>query len=75
MTEPAFNVLRTKEQLGYIVFCGGLLLPGSTLKGVRIIVQSEKTPGYLEARVDAFLDYMKNMIEEMSEEAFEEQKA
>ncbi|KAI3619291.1 a-pheromone processing metallopeptidase ste23 [Moniliophthora roreri] len=75
MTEPAFNILRTKEQLGYIVFCGGLLLPGSTLKGVRIIVQSEKTPGYLEARVDAFLDYMKKMIEEMSKEAFEEQKA
>ncbi|KAK7017923.1 metalloprotease [Paramarasmius palmivorus] len=74
MTEPAFNVLRTKEQLGYIVSCGGLLLPGSTLKGIRVIVQSEKTPGYLEKRVEAFLDYMKNTIEEMSEEEFGEQK-
>ncbi|ESK89443.1 insulin-degrading enzyme [Moniliophthora roreri MCA 2997] len=75
MTEPTFNILRTKEQLGYIVSCGGILLPGSTLKGIAIVIQSEKTPGYLESRVDAFLDYMKNMIEEMSEEAFTEQKA
>lgn len=72
--EPAFNVLRTKEQLGYIVFCSQWLLTGSAQKGLRITVQSEKLPGYLEDRVEAFLDGMKAVIEEMSQEQFEEQK-
>ncbi|KAF9495865.1 hypothetical protein BDN71DRAFT_1447054 [Pleurotus eryngii] len=72
--EPAFNVLRTKEQLGYIVFCSQWLLTGSAQKGLRITVQSEKLPGYLEDRVEAFLDGMKAVIEEMPEDQFEEQK-
>ncbi|KAG7096021.1 hypothetical protein E1B28_006704 [Marasmius oreades] len=75
MSEPAFNVLRTKEQLGYVVFCNGHYLPGGTMFGIRIIVQSEKSPQYLESRIEAFLEYMKSYIEEMSEEIFLEQKA
>ncbi|KAJ7723946.1 Metalloenzyme, LuxS/M16 peptidase-like protein, partial [Mycena maculata] len=74
LQEPAFNVLRTKEQLGYIVSCSGWLLAGQSEKGLRIVVQSEKTPGYLEDRVDAFLEGMKATIEEMSPENFEEHK-
>ncbi|KAK1236433.1 metalloprotease [Marasmius sp. AFHP31] len=74
MTEPAFNVLRTKEQLGYIVHCSGLLLPGSTLKGLRIIVQSEKRAGYLEGRVEAFLEGIKETLEQMSGAEFGEHK-
>lgn len=38
------------------------------------MVQSEKNPGYLEERVEAFLDGMKATIETMSEEEFAEQK-
>ena len=74
MTEPAFNVLRTKEQLGYIVHCSGLLLSGSTLKGLRIIVQSEKRPGYLEGRVEAFLEGIKETLGQMTDEEFGEHK-
>jgi insulysin len=75
LTEPAFNVLRTKEQLGYIVGCSPMVLPGAGHKGVRIIVQSQRGPGYLEERVEAFLGEMKGTIEEMSKEEFQEQKA
>lgn len=50
------------------------MLPGSTEKGLRIVVQSEKTPGYLEDRVEAFLDGMKATIEDMAPEVFEEHK-
>ncbi|KAJ4475639.1 insulin-degrading enzyme [Lentinula aciculospora] len=75
LTEPAFNVLRTKEQLGYVVFCGSWSLPGATEKGIRIVVQSEKTPGYLESRVEAFLEEMKTNIEALSPEMFEEHKS
>ncbi|KAJ7074118.1 Metalloenzyme, LuxS/M16 peptidase-like protein [Mycena amicta] len=74
LQEPAFNVLRTKEQLGYIVSCSGWILTGSVEKGIRFIVQSEKMPGYLEDRVEAFLETMKTTIEEMSPETFAEHK-
>lgn len=75
LKEPAFNTLRTQEQLGYAVFCSPWMLPGSTEHGLRIVVQSERSPKYCEARVEAFLDTMKKAIEEMSEELFQEQKA
>lgn len=42
---------------------------------MRIVIQSEKTPGYLEDRVESHLDGMKTMIEEMTPEVFEEQKS
>ncbi|KAF5380968.1 hypothetical protein D9615_004092 [Tricholomella constricta] len=74
LSEPAFNVLRTQEQLGYVVHCSAWVLPGASEKGMRIVVQSEKTPGYLEERVEAFLDGMKSTIENMTEEEFAEQK-
>ncbi|KAG5637127.1 hypothetical protein H0H81_005656 [Sphagnurus paluster] len=74
LSEPAFNVLRTQEQLGYIVHCSAWVLPGASEKGLRIVVQSEKNPGYLEDRVEAFLDGMKASIEKMTEEEFAEQK-
>ena len=38
-------------------------------------MQSEKTPGYLESRVEAFLEEMKNTIEAMTLDTFEEQKS
>jgi insulysin len=74
LSEPAFNVLRTKEQLGYVVLCSSWVLSGSGCSGIRIAVQSERGPAYLESRVDAFLDGMKTVIEEMKDDEFEEQK-
>lgn len=74
LTEPAFSVLRTREQLGYIVSCALWLLPGGSENGLRIVVQSEKKPGYLEERVEAFLEEMKAELEEMTDEGFESHK-
>ncbi|KAH7923541.1 hypothetical protein BV22DRAFT_1015236 [Leucogyrophana mollusca] len=74
MSEPAFNVLRTKEQLGYIVFCSSWHLAGSGHFGVRIVVQSERTAAYLEHRVEAFLEGMKATLEDMEPEVFDEHK-
>ncbi|OCH92098.1 insulin-degrading enzyme [Obba rivulosa] len=75
LAEPAFNILRTREQLGYIVSCSQWTSSGESELGLRILVQSERGPGYLEGRVDAFLDEMKEKIETMSPEEFAEQKA
>lgn len=75
LAEPAFNVLRTREQLGYIVSCSQMVSAGDSNVGVRIVVQSERGPAYLEERVEAFLDEMKEKFDEMSVTEFEEQKA
>ncbi|XP_034040067.1 insulin-degrading enzyme isoform X1 [Thalassophryne amazonica] len=69
ISEPCFNTLRTKEQLGYIVFSGPRRANG--VQGLRFIIQSEKAPHYLESRVEAFLWTMEKSVEEMSEEAFQ----
>ncbi|XP_028738725.1 insulin-degrading enzyme isoform X2 [Peromyscus leucopus] len=69
ISEPCFNTLRTKEQLGYIVFSGPRRANG--IQGLRFIIQSEKPPHYLESRVEAFLLTMEKAIEDMTEEAFQ----
>lgn len=74
MSEPAFDILRTKEQLGYVVFCSELPLPGASRLGMRLVVQSERSPAYLEQRVEAFLDVMKSKIEDMQPTDFEQFK-
>jgi insulysin len=70
--EPAFDQLRTKEQLGYIVFSG--VRNFTTTYGIRFLVQSEKSPEYLDGRVEAFITKFGEMLEEMSETEFEGHK-
>lgn len=57
LCEPCYNTLRTKEQLGYIVFCASRKANGA--QGIRFIVQSAKHPSYVEERIELFLDSMK----------------
>lgn len=64
-SEPAFNVLRTKEQLGYVTSAA------ATPTGMRVLVQSERDPVYVESRIESFLVTLKATIEEMTDEAFE----
>ncbi|KAF8559745.1 hypothetical protein OG21DRAFT_1550390 [Imleria badia] len=75
MSEPAFNALRTKEQLGYVVSCSRWCLLGDSQFGLRIVVQSERRSGYLEGRVEAFLDSMDQKIQQMGAEEFHEFKS
>jgi insulysin len=49
--------------------------PGDNEAGLRIVIQSERGPVYLEERVEAFLDHMKGVIESMTDEQFAEQKS
>ncbi|KAJ9094236.1 hypothetical protein QFC21_006062 [Naganishia friedmannii] len=70
--EPVFNVLRTKEQLGYLVFSGARAATGTM--GFRVLLQSEKPAAYLETRVEAFFDTFKKFLEDMTEEEFETHK-
>ncbi|XP_032806215.1 insulin-degrading enzyme [Petromyzon marinus] len=68
VSEPCFNTLRTKEQLGYIVFSGPRRSSG--VQGLRFIIQSEKQPHYLESRVEAFLHAMGRHVADMTPDAF-----
>lgn len=56
ISEPCFNILRTKEQLGYIVFSDVCQTNGA--QGLRVIVQSDKHPKYVEKRIDLFMKSM-----------------
>jgi insulysin len=70
--EPAFDQLRTKEQLGYVVFTGMRSL--FTTCGIRFLIQSERTPQYLDTRIEAFLTRYADTLAEMSETEFEGHK-
>uniref|UniRef100_A0A1Q3FFH3 Insulin-degrading enzyme n=1 Tax=Culex tarsalis TaxID=7177 RepID=A0A1Q3FFH3_CULTA len=72
LSEPCYNQLRTKEQLGYIVFCGSRKSNG--VQGIRVIVQSAKHPAYVEERIEHFLNGMIEQLENMSEEEFKRHK-
>jgi insulysin len=45
-----------QEQLGYIVFSG--IRKSNGVQGLRVIVQSERHPSYVDQRVEAFLAKM-----------------
>lgn len=45
-----------QEQLGYIVWCGVRRANGT--QGLRIIVQGDRHPQYLDSRIEAFLHKM-----------------
>lgn len=68
MDEPAFNQLRTKEQLGYVVFSSGKFV--ENWAGYRVLIQSEKDCRYLEGRIEQFLDTFEKTLANMSDEQF-----
>lgn len=74
LSEPAFNVLRTKEQLGYVVRCDHWSFNGDATTGMRIGIQSVHYPTYLEERVEAFFVAMKTKLERLTEEEFDTYK-
>lgn len=69
--EPCFNQLRTREQLGYLVFSG--VRRQLSQLAFRLIVQSEKDPIYLENRVLEFLESLREIIADMPEKEYQSQ--
>ncbi|KAJ5737805.1 Peptidase M16 core [Penicillium malachiteum] len=70
--EPAFDQLRSKEQLGYVVWSGSRY--NATTMGYRVIIQSERTAKYLESRIETFLREFGPKLENMPDEEFEGHK-
>lgn len=69
LQEPTFDQLRTKEQLGYVVFSGPRVSIASM--SYRVLVQSERDPEYLEGRIEALLSRFRADLEKMSDSDFE----
>lgn len=67
--EAAFNQLRTIEQLGYVVFSG--MLTQIKISAYHVLIQSERTPEYLESRIEAFLRGFKKTLADMSPDSFD----
>lgn len=68
INEASFNVLRTQEQLGYIVASGVRNFGGA--QGVRLIIQSDRSPSYLDERIENFIRLTKDTIDKMTDEEF-----
>jgi insulysin len=66
--EQCFNVLRTQEQLGYLIHLGLRRAHGS--QGLQVLVQSEHNPLYIESRIEAFIKSTERCLKTMSEEEF-----
>ncbi|EJC99127.1 uncharacterized protein FOMMEDRAFT_160691 [Fomitiporia mediterranea MF3/22] len=72
LDEPSFDVLRTKEQLGYAVF--SYALEDVEMIGWYALIQSESDTRYLESRIEAFLRHMRKILKDMSDEKFDKHK-
>ncbi|GAA6021682.1 hypothetical protein JCM11491_001357 [Sporobolomyces phaffii] len=72
VSEPLFDVLRAKEQLGYIVSSGPRKSIG--FMGLRVIVQSERDARFVESRIDAFWQEFSRTLDAMSEDEFNKYK-
>eukprot|EP00118_Oscarella_pearsei_P012850 m.97877 g.97877 ORF g.97877 m.97877 type:complete len:559 (+) comp36963_c0_seq26:1339-3015(+) len=69
--ESFFNVLRTQEQLGYLVHSGLRRCNGS--QGLRFLIQSQRQPSYVESRIEAFLGSVQADLLALSEDDFAQQ--
>ncbi|KAF5253168.1 hypothetical protein FANTH_1922 [Fusarium anthophilum] len=72
LNEPVVDQLRTKEQLGYIVWSGTKCF--STTYGFHFLIQSAMTPEFVDSRIEAFLMRYADTLEKMSEVEFESHK-
>lgn len=70
--EPGFNQLRTREQLGYVVFTGTRATREKG--GFHVLIQSERDCEYLEFRIEEFLKRTKKQLDDMTDDNFAEFK-
>ncbi|OQR67699.1 insulin-degrading enzyme-like [Tropilaelaps mercedesae] len=71
--ERVFNILRTKEQLGYIVSCETKLSYGT--QGLLVLVQSDLPSAYIYERIETFMNQaMSRLLGELPSERFEDYK-
>jgi len=74
ISNPAYDELRTKEQLGYVVFA--LLMPHQNTLEMRVIVQGAKeNPDVVDTRIEAVMDSFGHGLHNLSSTEFTNWKA
>merc|ERR1719201_2730755 len=74
ISQPAYDELRTKEQLGYVVFA--IMMPHlSTLQLVMIVQGAKKAPDEIDTRIEAVLGNFAKSLHNMSSSEFQSWKA
>jgi len=69
----AYNQLRTKEQLGYIVSVYTRKTAGGTWGLTAVVQSSSKSPKFLEERIEAWFQTFRAELEEKTPETFEKE--
>jgi len=72
VNQPAFSVLRTEEQLGYIVSSWSSTQVNALVMGFRI--QSEKPALFVDNRIDVFLENYEEVLRAMELDDFAKQR-
>lgn len=70
LSEPFFNQLRTKEQLGYSLSCGSRMTHGFLGFGAQI-QSGAHSAAYLRERLEAFLQDFRQTLVDMPEDEFQ----
>jgi secreted Zn-dependent insulinase-like peptidase len=74
ISQPAYDELRTKEQLGYVVFA--VVMPHlSTLELVIIVQGAKKAPDEIDTRIEAVLAKFSQSLRNFSSSQFQNWKA
>ncbi|CAG2172600.1 unnamed protein product, partial [Oppiella nova] len=72
LSEPFFDSLRTKLQLGYVVWASYRMT--HSVRGMTFTIESDYKPNELNERIEAFIQWVHKYIEDMSDKDFETQK-
>ena len=67
-SQPVFDTLRTKEQLGYMVFSGVETPQSSGLTWTVTVQSSNSSVGHLQARIDACVAGLRDVIAALSDD-------
>lgn len=74
ISQPAYDELRTKQQLGYVVFA--VVMPHlSTLELVMIVQGAKKAPDEIDTRIEAVLGDFAHSLRNLSSSEFKSWKA
>lgn len=72
LQKPCHETLKIKEGLGSFIFC--VARRTTDVQGLRIIVQSELPPLYIDYRIEKFIDDMKSHLMTMTNDELESYK-
>tara|TARA_B110000208_G_scaffold40315_1_gene53405 strand:+ start:214 stop:3801 length:3588 start_codon:yes stop_codon:yes gene_type:complete len=75
LTERIYDQLRTKEQLGYVVWLWSIDVDLRNSSELLLLVTSDKaTPSFVEARMEAFLVDARELLEEAGDDEDEDEE-